>query len=193
MSKRIVIADDEPITRMDVAEMLIEAGYDVVGKASDGFDAVEMCRKMKPDLVILDVKMPLLDGLMAAKIISEEELAGAIVLLTAYSGKEFIEKAKSVGVLSYLVKPVTKQALLPAVEIAMHKGKEILDIKKAHQKTNERLESRIVVDRAKSILMSDSDMSEEEAYNYIRKMSMDKRCTMKDIASVILMSKEGVQ
>lgn len=193
MSKRIVIADDEPITRMDVAEMLIEAGYDVVGKASDGFDAVEMCRKMKPDLVILDVKMPLLDGLMAAKIISEEELAGAIVLLTAYSGKEFIEKAKSVSVLSYLVKPVTKQALLPSVEIAIHKGKEILDIKKAHQKTNERLESRIVVDRAKSILMSDSDMSEEEAYNYIRKMSMDKRCTMKDIASVILMSKEGVK
>lgn len=193
MSKRIVIADDEPITRMDVAEMLMEAGYDVVGKASDGFDAVEMCRKMKPDLVILDVKMPLLDGLMAAKIISEEELAGAIVLLTAYSGKEFIEKAKSVSVLSYLVKPVTKQALLPSVEIAIHKGKEILDIKKAHQKTNERLESRIVVDRAKSILMSDSDMSEEEAYNYIRKMSMDKRCTMKDIASVILMSKEGVQ
>jgi response regulator NasT len=193
MSKRIVIADDEPITRMDVAEMLMEAGYDVVGKASDGFDAVEMCKKTKPDLVILDVKMPLLDGLMAAKIISEEELAGAIVLLTAYSGKEFIEKAKSVGVLSYLVKPVTKQALLPAVEIAMHKGKEILDIKKAHQKTNERLESRIVVDRAKSILMSDSDMSEEEAYNYIRKMSMDKRCTMKDIASIILMSKEGVK
>jgi len=193
MSKRIVIADDEPITRMDVAEMLMEAGYDVVGKASDGFDAVEMCKKTKPDLVILDVKMPLLDGLMAAKIISEEELAGAIVLLTAYSGKEFIEKAKSVGVLSYLVKPVTKQALLPAVEIAMHKGKEILDIKKAHQKTNERLESRIVVDRAKSILMSDSQMSEEEAYNYIRKMSMDKRCTMKDIASVILMSKEGVK
>ena len=193
MSKRIVIADDEPITRMDVAEMLMEAGYDVVGKASDGFDAVEMCKKTKPDLVILDVKMPLLDGLMAAKIISEEELAGAIVLLTAYSGKEFIEKAKSVGVLSYLVKPVTKQALLPAVEIAIHKGKEILDIKKAHQKTNDRLESRIVVDRAKSILMSDSDMSEEEAYNYIRKMSMDKRCTMKDIASIILMSKEGVK
>ena len=193
MSKRIVIADDEPITRMDVAEMLMEAGYDVVGKASDGFDAVEMCKKTKPDLVILDVKMPLLDGLMAAKIISEEELAGAIVLLTAYSGKEFIEKAKSVSVLSYLVKPVTKQALLPAVEIAIHKGKEILDIKKAHQKTNDRLESRIVVDRAKSILMSDSDMSEEEAYNYIRKMSMDKRCTMKDIASVILMSKEGVK
>ncbi|MBP2028176.1 response regulator NasT [Acetoanaerobium pronyense] len=193
MSKRIVIADDEPITRMDVAEMLIEAGYDVVGKASDGFDAVEMCKKTKPDLVILDVKMPLLDGLMAAKIISEEELAGAIVLLTAYSGKEFIEKAKSVGVLSYLVKPVTKQALLPAVEIAIHKGKEILDIKKAHQKTNDRLESRIVVDRAKSILMSDSQMSEEEAYNYIRKMSMDKRCTMKDIASIILMSKEGVK
>lgn len=191
MRKRIVIADDEPITRMDVAEMLEEAGYDVVGKASDGFDAVEMCKKTKPDLVILDVKMPLLDGLMAAKIISEENLAGGIVLLTAYSGQEFVEKAKNVGVLSYLVKPVTKQALLPAVEIAIHKGKEIVDIKKAHQKTSERLESRIIIDRAKSILMSRDQMTEEEAYNYIRKMSMDKRCTMKDIANIILMSKEA--
>jgi response regulator NasT len=191
MRKRIVIADDEPITRMDVAEMLEEAGYDVVGKASDGFDAVEMCKKTKPDLVILDVKMPLLDGLMAAKIINEENLAGGIVLLTAYSGQEFVEKAKNVGVLSYLVKPVTKQALLPAVEIAIHKGKEIVDIKKAHQKTSERLESRIIIDRAKSILMSRDQMTEEDAYNYIRKMSMDKRCTMKDIANIILMSKEA--
>ncbi|MGX8794502.1 ANTAR domain-containing response regulator [Fusibacter sp. JL298sf-3] len=191
MRKRIVIADDEPITRMDVAEMLEEAGYDVVGKASDGFDAVEMCKKSRPDLVILDVKMPLLDGLMAAKIISEESLAGGIVLLTAYSGQEFVEKAKNVGVISYLVKPVTKQALLPAIEIAMHKGKEIIDIKKAHQKTNERLEARIVIDRAKSILMTRDGMDEEEAYNYIRKMSMDKRCTMKDIANIILMSKEA--
>lgn len=191
MRKRIVIADDEPITRMDVAEMLEEAGYDVVGKASDGFDAVEMCKKTKPDLVILDVKMPLLDGLMAAKIISEENLAGGIVLLTAYSGQEFVEKAKNVGVLSYLVKPVTKQALLPAVEIAIHKGKEIVEIKKAHQKTSERLESRIIIDRAKSILMSRDQMTEEDAYNYIRKMSMDKRCTMKDIANIILMSKEA--
>jgi response regulator NasT len=191
MRKRIVIADDEPITRMDVAEMLEEAGSDVVGKASDGFDAVEMCKKTKPDLVILDVKMPLLDGLMAAKIINEENLAGGIVLLTAYSGQEFVEKAKNVGVLSYLVKPVTKQALLPAVEIAIHKGKEIVDIKKAHQKTSERLESRIIIDRAKSILMSRDQMTEEDAYNYIRKMSMDKRCTMKDIANIILMSKEA--
>lgn len=191
MRKRIVIADDEPITRMDVAEMLEEAGYEVVGKASDGFDAVELCKKTNPDLVVLDVKMPLLDGLMAAKIINEEHLAGGIVLLTAYSGQEFIEKAKNVGVMSYLVKPVTKQALLPAVEIAIHKSKEIIEIKKAHDKTNERLESRIVIDRAKSILMTRDHMSEEEAYNYIRKMSMDKRCTMKDIANIILLSKEA--
>lgn len=191
MCKRIVVADDEPITRMDVAEMLEEADYDVVAKASDGFDAVEVCKKHRPDLVILDVKMPLLDGLMAAKMIHEEGLAGAIVLLTAYSGQEFVEKAKDVGVVSYLVKPVTKQALLPALEIALSTGRKINGIKRAHQKTSERLESRIAIDRAKGVLMTRNGMNEEEAYSYIRKTSMGKRCTMKDIANVILMSSEA--
>ncbi|SDY67496.1 ANTAR domain-containing response regulator [Tindallia californiensis] len=191
MSKRIVIADDEPITRMDVAEMLQEAGYDVVGKASDGFDAVEICKKQRPDLAILDVKMPLLDGITAAKKITQENLAGAVLLLTAYSSESFIEKAKQAGVLSYVVKPVTKESLLPAAEIAMHRGREIEDIKKAHEKTARRLEARVLVDRAKSALMSQNEMSEEAAYNYIRKMSMDKRCSMQEIASTILMSIEG--
>ena len=190
MQNRIVIADDEPITRMDIAEMLDDAGYNVVGSAADGFDAVELCKKLKPDLVILDVKMPLLDGLMAAKIINEEKLANSIMLLTAYSGKDFIEKAKDVGVLSYLVKPITKEALAPAVEIAIHRGKEIEDIKLAQIKANEKFETRKLIDRAKSILMNQKKYSEEEAYNYIRKMSMDKRCEMKDIANIIIISKE---
>lgn len=190
MSKRIVIADDEPITRMDIAEMLEELGYDVVGRAADGFDAVEICKKLKPDLAILDVKMPLIDGLTAAKMINEDRLAGAVVLLTAYSGKEFIEKAKKVGVISYLVKPITTQALLPAIEMAIHQSEHVNTLKKSHDKVSERLEARVLIDRAKSLLINQEGYTEDEAYSYIRQMSMDKRCTMKEIASVILMAKE---
>ncbi|GAU75897.1 ANTAR domain-containing response regulator [Fusibacter sp. 3D3] len=190
MSRKIVIADDEPITRMNIAEMLEEAGYNVVGQAVDGFDAVELCKKHHPDLVILDVKMPLLDGLMAAKIIKEEGLRCGVILLTAYSGKEFVDKAKEVGVLNYLVKPVTEKAILPAVEIAIHKAEEFQKIKDETEKINERLEARIFIDRAKSSLMKRDEINEEEAYNYIRKMSMDKRCSMKEISRIILLNEE---
>lgn len=191
MSRKIVIADDEPITRMNIAEMLEDAGYDVVGQAADGFDAVELCKKHKPDLVILDVKMPLLDGLMAAKIIRDEGLRCGVILLTAYSGSEFIEKAKEVGVLNYLVKPVTEKSILPAVEISIHKAKEFQSIKEETEKANERLEARVYIDRAKSILMKNKKLDEEEAYNYIRKMSMDKRCSMKEISRIILLNEEA--
>lgn len=185
--RKIVIADDEPITRINIAEMLHDAGYSVVGQAVDGFDAVELCKKHHPDLVILDVKMPLLDGLMAAKIINEENLAGCIILLTAYSGKEFIDKAKENGVCNYIVKPVTEKAILPAVEIAMHRADEIRKIKEETLKANDKLEARILVDRAKSLLIKKDNMTEDEAYNYIRKLSMDKRCSMGDISKALLM------
>ncbi|GAB6106664.1 ANTAR domain-containing response regulator [Fusibacter bizertensis] len=190
MCRKIVIADDEPITRMNIAEMLEEAGYNVVGQAVDGFDAVELCKKHQPDLVILDVKMPLLDGLTAAKIIMEEGLKCGVILLTAYSGKEFIDKAKEIGVLNYLVKPVTEKAILPAVEIAIHRAAEFQKMKEESKKLNERLEARILIDRAKSSLMKRDKMDEEDAYNYIRKMSMDKRCSMKEISRIILLSEE---
>lgn len=188
MKKRIVIADDEPITRINIAEALEDAGYEVVGQAVDGFDAVELCKKHHPDLVILDVKMPLLDGLRASKIINDEGLATGIILLTAYSGSEFIEKAKENGVLNYLVKPVTEKAILPAVAIAIHRGEELLKIKKETDIANEKLEARILIDRAKSILMKKERMTEDDAYNHIRKLSMDKRCSMKDISKIILMN-----
>lgn len=191
MCRKIVIADDEPITRMNIAEMLEDAGYDVVGQAVDGFDAVELCKKHQPDLVILDVKMPLLDGLMAAKLIKEEGLKCGVMLLTAYSGKEFIDKAKEVGVINYLVKPVTEHAILPAVEIAIHKSQEIEQIKAETDKAKDKLESRVYIDRAKSVLMRQAEINEEDAYNYIRKMSMDKRCSMKEIARIILLNDEA--
>lgn len=188
MKKRIVIADDEPITRINIAEVLEDAGYDVIGQAVDGFDAVELCRKHHPDLVILDVKMPLLDGLRASKIINDEGLASGIILLTAYSGNEFVEKAKENGVLNYLIKPVTEKAILPAVAIAIHRAEEIIKIKQETEKANEKLEARILIDRAKSILIKTEEMTEEDAYNHIRKLSMDKRCSMKDISKIILMN-----
>lgn len=188
MGKRIVIADDEPITRMDICEILNEAGYSVVGEASDGLDAIELCRKHKPDLVLMDVKMPLLDGLKATKVIINEELANSVVVLTAYSGVEFVDRAKEAGVMGYLVKPIDEKALLPTIEVAISKGKEIEKMKFEIKRAKDDLESRKVIERAKGILMNKYSISEDDAYNRIRKLSMDKRCPMKQIANVIIMN-----
>jgi AmiR/NasT family two-component response regulator len=192
MEKTIVIADDEPITMMDLSEMLRENGYNVVGEAFDGFDAVEICRKHRPDLVLMDVKMPLLDGIKASKIIINEGLSDSVVLLTAYSGNEFIEQAKDAGVMGYLVKPIEEKCLLPAIEVAITKGKEIKRIKADAVKIKEDLESRKVIERAKGVLMKRCKLTEEEAYNKIRKLSMDKRCSMVKIANAIIMSGNNV-
>lgn len=187
MGKTIVIADDEPITMMDLREILRDAGYDVVGEASDGFDAVEICRKYKPDLVLMDVKMPLLDGIKATKIIMNEGLSDSVVLLTAYSGNEFVEQAKEVGVMGYLVKPIDEKSLLPAIEVAISRGKELKRVKGDVLKAKENLESRKAIERAKGILMKKFMLTEEEAYSKIRKLSMDKRCSMVKIADAIIM------
>lgn len=191
MNKKVVIADDEPITRMDLSEMLEEAGYEVVGEASDGFDAIEICRKTRPNLILMDIKMPLLDGLKASKIINNENLADCIVLLTAYSGKEFIEEAKSAGVMGYVIKPINEKSLLPAIEIAMSKSEEINEIKNESLKNKESLEDRKKIEKAKGILMKAENITEAEAYSKIRKISMDKRCQMKNIAEIIILNAEG--
>jgi response regulator NasT len=188
MKKRIVIADDEPITRMDFSELLKEAGYNVVGEASDGFDAVELCRKLKPDLVLMDVKMPLLDGLKASKIITQENLPCSVVLITAYSGKKFIDQAKDAGVMGYIVKPVDEKTIIATIEVAIAKGDEFRKIQEKVIKTEEQLKARKVIEKAKGILMRKYGLTEEDAYNKIRKLSMDKRCAMKDIANVIIIN-----
>lgn len=188
MEKKIVVAEDEPITRMDICEILKEAGFLVAGEASDGFDAVEICRRQKPDLILMDVKMPLLDGLKAAQIIINESIAGSVVLLTAYSDNEFVEHAKSAGVMGYIVKPVDEKSLLPAVEVAIAKGKEIAKIKEEILKAEEELASRKHIEKAKGILMKKFNISEEEAYNKMRSISMDKRCPMSKIADAILLN-----
>ncbi|MGE5677475.1 MAG: ANTAR domain-containing response regulator [Pseudomonadota bacterium] len=187
MSKTIVVADDEPITMMDLCEMLREKGYDVVGEATDGFDAVEICRKYKPDLVLMDVKMPLLDGIKASKIITNEGLANSVVLLTAYSGNEFVEQAKKAGVMGYLIKPIEEKCLLPAIEVAITKGKEFKSIQDNMEKVKNDLEARKTIEKAKGLLMKKYRITEEEAYNKLRKLSMDKRCSMSKIADAIIL------
>jgi response regulator NasT len=190
MKKKIVIADDDPITKMDIKEMLESSGYDVVGKAADGFDAIEQCRKNLPDLVVMDIKMPLIDGLTAAKIIDDENLAGAVLILTAYSNDEFIQKAKEAKVIGYVVKPVDEKNLLPAVEIAIAKAEEIKKMKNDVQDSMDKLNARKKIEKAKGILMDKYRISEEEAFRRLRTLSMDKRCSMKDIASAIIISKD---
>lgn len=186
--RRVVIAEDEPITRMDITEILKEANYDVVGTALDGFDVIELCRKVKPDLVLMDIKMPLLDGLKASKFIMEEELAGGVVLISAYSNKNFIDEAAEVGVMGYLVKPISERELLPALEVALSKNREIRNMKDNIISMEEKLESRKLIERAKGLLMINKNISEEEAYNEIRKLSMDKRTSMANIAKLIIAS-----
>ena len=188
MSYRILVADDEPISRMDITEILEDAGYQVAGEASDGFDAVELCRKHRPDLVIMDIKMPLLDGLKAAKMIREEKLAGAVLLLTAYSEKQFVDQAKEAGVAGYLVKPVSEASLLPMVEIAVSQAGEMTRMENDMEKVKEELASRKLVEKAKGILMTAQGMSEDEAFQRIRKLSMDKQCPMKEIARIIILN-----
>ena len=188
---RVVIADDEPITKMDLAEILTGVGYKIAAEASDGFDAVEACRKHHPDLVLLDIKMPFLDGLSAAKIIAEENLAGTIMLLTAYSEREFIEKAKVSGVSGYLVKPIDEKSLIPNIELVVAQSKEMKRLRKDMAKVSERLANRSIIEKAKGQVMQEQNLSEQEAYHYIRKLSQLKGLSMRRVAEMILVKGGG--
>ena len=140
ISKNILIAEDELITRMDIAEIIKEAQHNVVGEASDGFDCIELCRKHRPDLVIMDIKMPILDGIKASKIIMEENIAGCIVLLTAYNDKEYVEEAKKVGVMNYLIKPIDEKSIIPAIEVALSINEEMRAMKSEVEKLEKKLQ-----------------------------------------------------
>ncbi len=183
---RVIIADDEPITRMDLKELLAEEGYTVLSEVSDGFDAVETCKLFHPNLVLLDIKMPFLDGLPAAKIIYEEDLADTIIMLTAYSEREFIEQAKNYGVGGYLVKPIDEKSLVPNIELAVARSKEMKRLRKDMAKVTERLESRGIIEKAKGQVMAEQNITEQEAYDYIRKLSQVKNLSMRRVAEIIL-------
>ncbi|SDF11627.1 ANTAR domain-containing response regulator [Sporomusa acidovorans] len=182
---RIVIADNESIIRMDLKELLEEAGHTVVGEAPDGVKAVELARKYHPDLVIMDIKMPEMDGITAAKIISNEKLS-PVLLLTAFSQKEIVEKAKDSGVLAYLVKPVKEANLFPAMEIALSRFQEFAELERELEEVKNSLETRKVLDRAKGILMDAYSLTESEAYRRIQQYSMSKRKSIKEVAVAIV-------
>ncbi|WP_432563253.1 ANTAR domain-containing response regulator [Kineococcus sp. SYSU DK003] len=184
-TRRVVVAEDEAIIRLDIVEMLTEAGYDVVGQAGDGEQAVALAEEHKPDLVVMDIKMPVLDGISAAERIAKARIA-PVVLLTAFSQAELVERARDAGAMAYVVKPFTSADLLPAVEIAVSRYQQIMALEDEVADLADRFETRKLVDRAKSKLQTQFGMSEPEAFRWIQKTSMDKRLTMREVATTVI-------
>ena len=182
---RVVIAEDEALIRLDLKEMLEEEGYEVAGETGDGQSAVEMATALRPDLVILDVKMPVLDGISAAEQIAADQLA-PVLILTAFSQRELVERARDAGAMAYLVKPFTKADLVPAIEIAVSRFQEIATLGAEVGTLRERLEVRKLLDRAKGRLQSERGLTEPEAFRWIQKTSMDRRVTMRAVAEGVL-------
>jgi AmiR/NasT family two-component response regulator len=184
-ARRVVVAEDEALIRLDIVEMLTEAGYDVVGEAGDGDEAVRLAQEHRPDLVVMDVKMPVLDGISAAERIAGGRIA-PVVLLTAFSQRELVERARDAGAMAYVVKPFTAADLLPALEIAASRHQEIAALEAEVADLSDRFETRKLVDRAKGMLQSKFGLTEPEAFRWIQKTSMDKRLTMREVASAIV-------
>jgi response regulator NasT len=180
---RILVAEDEALIRMDLVEMLVEAGYEVVAEASDGAQAIELAQLHKPDLAILDVKMPVLDGISAAeKIIA----ISPVLMLTAFSQRELVERARDAGVMAYVVKPFSIGDLVPAIEIAISRHLQMRSLAEEVADLHERLETRKTIDRAKGILMQALNLSEPEAFSWIQRAAMDRRMTMKEVAQAVI-------
>lgn len=183
--RRVVVAEDESLIRLDIVETLRDNGFDVVGEAGDGEAAVALATELRPDLVIMDVKMPLLDGISAAERLSKDHIA-PVVLLTAFSQKELVERATEAGALAYVVKPFTPNDLLPAIEIALARYAQIIALESEVSDLAERFETRKLVDRAKGLLNDKMGLTEPEAFRWIQKASMDRRLTMQDVAKTII-------
>ncbi len=189
LPRRVVIAEDEALIRMDLKEMLEEAGYDVVGEAGDGETAVRLAAELSPDLVVLDVKMPVLDGISAAERITAEQLA-PVLMLTAFSQRDLVERARDAGAMAYLVKPFQKADLVPAIEIAVARYEQMAALSREVADLSDRLETRKLVDRAKAVLQNRHGLSEADAFRWIQKSSMDLRIGMRQVAETVL-AQEG--
>lgn len=185
--RRVLVAEDEALIRLDLVEMLREEGYQVVGEAADGEQAVEMATDLKPDLVILDVKMPKMDGIEAASKITSDRIA-PVVILTAFSQRDLVLRARDAGTMAYLVKPFAKRDLVPAVELAVSRFAELQALEAEVAGLTDRLETRKLIDRAKGLLMSGQGLSEPEAFRWIQRTAMDRRTTMKAVARIVVES-----
>jgi len=189
--RSVVIAEDEALIRMDLAEMLTEEGYDVVGQAGDGAKAVELAESLRPDLVILDVKMPVLDGISAAERIASQRIA-PVVILTAFSQRDLVERARDAGAMAYLVKPFSVTDLVPAIEMAVSRFAELTLLEAEVADLQDRLETRKAVDRAKSVLQQQLQLSEPEAFRWIQKTAMDLRLSMRQVAEGVVTHGPGI-
>ncbi|HSK27061.1 MAG TPA: response regulator [Jiangellales bacterium] len=184
-ARRVLVAEDEALIRLDLVEMLGEEGYDVVGEAGDGATAVRLAEELRPDLVVLDVKMPVLDGISAAERIVEQRIA-PVLMLTAFSQRELVERAREAGAMAYLVKPFTKADLVPAIEMAVSRHDQLAALEAEVADLTERLETRKLVDRAKGVLQARFGLTEPDAFRWIQKAAMDKRTSMREVAQVVL-------
>jgi response regulator NasT len=182
---RVVIAEDEPLIRLDLRETLVDEGYDVVGEAADGAQAVSMVRELQPDIAILDIKMPGVDGLVAARDIVGDRLA-AVVILTAFSQRELVEQARDAGALNYLIKPYQPQELVAAIELAIARFREMVALSQQAESLEDQLETRKVVDRAKGRLMDQAGLSEQESFRFLQTTAMSTRSSMRNVAEQVL-------
>lgn len=183
--RRVVVAEDEAVIRLDIVEMLREVGYDVVGEADDGESAVRLTEELRPDLVVMDIKMPVLDGISAAERITKARIA-PVVLLTAFSQRELVERARDAGAMAYVVKPFTTNDLVPALEIALSRHQEIGALEDEVADLQDQFETRKLVDRAKSMLITNMGLTEPDAFRWIQKTSMDRRLTMREVAETVI-------
>jgi AmiR/NasT family two-component response regulator len=189
--RRVLIAEDEALIRMDLAEMLTEEGYDVVGQAADGEQAIALAERLRPDLVVLDVKMPKLDGISAAERIAEQRIA-PVVILTAFSQRDLVERAREAGAMAYLVKPFSRNDLVPAIEMAVSRFSELHALEQEVADLSDRLATRKVVDRAKGVLQEELGLTEPEAFRWIQKTAMDLRLSMRQVAEGVVEHGPGV-
>ncbi|MDA3647136.1 response regulator [Saccharopolyspora indica] len=185
VERRVLVAEDEALIRLDLVEMLREEGYQVVGEAGDGQEAVRLAEELRPDLVILDVKMPKMDGIEAASNIAGERIA-PVVILTAFSQRDLVERARDAGAMAYLVKPFAKRDLVPAIELAVSRFTEVQALESEVADLTERLEARKTIERAKGLLMSKHSLSEPESFRWLQRTAMDRRTTMKAVAEAVL-------
>ncbi|GGL76109.1 ANTAR domain-containing response regulator [Glutamicibacter protophormiae] len=183
--RRVIVAEDETLIRLDIVEILRSEGYDVVAEVDNGQSALEQARELKPDLVLMDVKMPVMDGITAAEAIVKERIA-PVVLLTAFSQKELVERAREAGAMAYVVKPFTPADLTPAIEIAISRNDELRALEDEVSSLAEQFETRKLVDRAKSLLITKMGLSEPEAFRWIQKTSMDRRLSMRQVAETVI-------